>query len=192
MPAYPQARPRTTMPDPIALQRRARPTLLIVDDQPILAEFMAAVAEEAGWTAVLALGTGEFETIIEESRPDVIALDLAMPGRDGVELLRALASNGFGGVLIIVSACDRAVVEASAKLAREHGLAVTGYSQKPITARAFAELLDQAKATIPQSAFDSRHQAGIAARRSGVDAGHPLGGEARDIMRPAGLGTGAG
>ena len=42
-----------------------------------------------------------------------------------------------------------------------------------------------------QSAFERGHQAGVAAGRGGVDAGHPLGREARDIMRAAGLGPGA-
>ena len=41
------------------------------------------------------------------------------------------------------------------------------------------------------SSFERRHQAGVAARRRGVDAGDALGGEARDIMRAAGLGAGA-
>ena len=44
----------------------------------------------------------------------------------------------------------------------------------------------------PSSAFDRGHQRGVAAGRGGVDAGHPLGREARDIMRAAGLGPGAG
>src|SRR5262249_560468 len=39
-------------------------------------------------------------------------------------------------------------------------------------------------------ALQRRHQARIATGRGGVDAGHPLGREARDIMRPARLGPG--
>jgi CheY-like chemotaxis protein len=144
-------------PESLESRPLAKPTLLIVDDQPMLAEFMASVAEESGWTAQLALGADEFEAKVRESQPDAVALDLSMPGRDGVELLRYLASSGFSGRLIIVSACDRSVVEASAMLAREHGLAVTGYSQKPITALAFASLLDRAKTRIPDSALDRSH-----------------------------------
>ena len=150
--SFRQAVPEALGPHPIV-----KPSLLIVDDQPVLAEFMATVAEDSGWATELALGADEFEAKIEANRPDAVALDLAMPGRDGVELLRYLASSGYSGKLIIISACDRPVVEASAMLAREHGLAVTGYSQKPITALAFVALLDQAKATVPQSTFDGRH-----------------------------------
>ena len=127
-------------------QSEAKPTLLIVDDQPLLAEYMASVAEQSGWTTDLAMTGEEFEAKLKTAQPDTIALDLAMPGRDGVELLRHLASIGFSGSLIIVSACDRSVVEASAMLARQHGLAVTGYSQKPITEFTFSSLLEQAAA----------------------------------------------
>jgi CheY-like chemotaxis protein len=130
---------------------------LIVDDEPLLAEYMASVAEDFGWATELAANDERFEALIEKSRPDVVALDLAMPGRDGVELLRQLAANGFSGSLIIVSACDHPIVESSARLAREHGLAVLGYMQKPITAEAFTSFLQQAEEASRESAFDRRH-----------------------------------
>ena len=131
------------------MQSRDAPSLLIVDDQPLMAEYMASVAEEAGWIVDLAFTAAEFETRVKASKPDMIALDLAMPGRDGVELLRYLSANGYLGNLVIVSACDQPIVETSAKLAREHGLALTGYLQKPVSAEAFASLLEQAVAVIP-------------------------------------------
>ena len=40
-------------------------------------------------------------------------------------------------------------------------------------------------------ALTPRHQARIAPRSRGVDAGHAFGGEARQVMRPVGFGTGA-
>mgnify|MGYP003578419064 CR=1 FL=1 len=134
------------------------PTLLIVDDQPLMAEYIASVAEDAGWRVELAANADEFETIVEAAEPDLIAMDLAMPGRDGVELLRYLSSINYLGNLVIVSACDQPVVETSATLAREHGLAVIGYLQKPVTADAFRSLLDQVVAMVPESAFDRSHQ----------------------------------
>ena len=135
----------------------AGPKLLIVDDQPLMAEYIASVAEELGWSVELAFTAEDFEAKVEASTPDMIALDLAMPGRDGVELLRHLSSIGYLGNLVIVSACDAPVVETSALLAREHGLAVTGYMQKPVAAADFASLLEQVVAMIPRSAFDRGH-----------------------------------
>ena len=123
-----------------------------------MAEYIASIAEDGGWIVDLAATATEFEAKVAAGEPDMIALDLAMPGRDGVELLRYLASCNYLGNLIIVSACDEAVVETSAMLARQHGLALTGYLQKPVHARQFAALLERAVAMIPESALDSCHQ----------------------------------
>jgi DNA-binding response OmpR family regulator len=139
---------------PVNLSRSGGPRLLIVDDEPLMAEYMASIAEEAGWTVDLALTTEEFEAKIQADEPDMVVLDLAMPGRDGVELLRYLSANHYLGNLIIASACDQAVVETSAMLAREHGLALIGYLQKPIAAEDLTLLLEQAVAMIPSSALD--------------------------------------
>ena len=137
--------------------RRSGPVLLIVDDEPLMAEYLASVAEEAGWTVELAETAAEFETKVSSGNPDMIALDLAMPGRDGVELIRYLSTAGYLGNVIIVSACDEAVVEVSAMLAREHGLALAGYLQKPIDAEDLASLLEQVVAMVPASALDRGH-----------------------------------
>lgn len=158
MESCPQSGLHSAVPVPAGRQSRARPTLLVVDDEPLIAEHMASVAEGAGWAVDLAITAADFETKVKSDEPDMVVLDLAMPGRDGVELLRYLSSNGYLGNLIIVSACDAAIVETSAMLAREQGLAVSGYLQKPVTASAFASLLEQVVAMIPASAFDRGHQ----------------------------------
>ena len=146
------------MPGLGSLPSRGLPRLLIVDDEPLMAEYIASIAEDAGWCVELAATAEEFEARVITDEPDMIALDLAMPGRDGVQLLRFLASINYLGNLIIVSACDAPIVETSAMLAREHGLALTGYLQKPVVADEFAALLEQAVTMIPESALDRCHQ----------------------------------
>ena len=118
-------------------------TLLVVEDQPLLAEFMTVVAEDAGWTAVSATTADEFEREMEQQHPDAIALDLAMPDRDGIELLRYLVQQRFDGKLMIVSGCDAPVIEASGMLAQHHGLNMVGCYQKPLTAQAFTDILER-------------------------------------------------
>lgn len=121
------------------------PSFLVVDDHPLSAEFLASVAQEAGWKVHVACTPRSFDEQLESGHPDLIALDLAMPDRDGVELLRQLSAIGYQGKLIIVSACDHPIVESSAILAAHHGLRVAGYAQKPVTAEAFTELLNGAR-----------------------------------------------
>ena len=149
---------RPAMPGLAVSPMRGRPRLLIVDDEPLMAQYIASIAEDAGWAVEMTASADEFEAKVVDEEPDMIAMDLAMPGRDGVELMRFLASAHYLGNLIIVSACDEPIVETSAKLAREHGLALTGYLQKPVQAKEFAALLEQAVAMIPESALDRSHQ----------------------------------
>lgn len=131
--------------EPKGAELGARPpaTLLIVDDQPIYAEYIASLAEDRGWNAIAASTNGEFKAQFGLACPQAVALDLDMPGDDGVELLRFLADRGYAGSVMIISACDESVVETSARLGREMGLNVTGYAQKPVTEERFAELLQR-------------------------------------------------
>ena len=126
-------------------ERTIPPKFLVVDDQPLSAEFLASVARDAGWATEIACTAETFDEKLGKGHPDLIAMDLAMPDRDGVELLRQLSAAGYQGKLIIVSACDHPVVESSALLATHRGLQVAGYAQKPVTADAFMALLDQAR-----------------------------------------------
>jgi DNA-binding response OmpR family regulator len=146
------------MPAPAGLQPRPRPMMLVVDDEPLMAEYMASVAEQAGWSVDLAITAAEFEAKVKADQPDMVVLDLGLPDRDGVELLRYLSSTGYLGNLIIASAFDEAIVETSAMLAREQGLAVSGYLQKPVAAQVFTSMLEQVVTMIPPSALDGGHQ----------------------------------
>ena len=70
-----------------------RPRLLLIDDEPALAKFVADVATDCGFDPTLTQSNEQFRTAFLAEAPDMIALDLGMPGMDGVELLRFLASN---------------------------------------------------------------------------------------------------
>lgn len=118
-------------------------TLLVVDDQALTAEYMVIIAQDMGWAAAAASTAGEVEAQLSEAHPGTIALDLDMPGRDGVEFLRYLSANGYAGSVLIISACDERVVETSARLGEELGLNIAGYAQKPVTEDQFATLLNR-------------------------------------------------
>lgn len=79
----------TTMvriPDPRVMRRDAR--ILILDDEPANVEFLRHVLEPEGYAALLERTDAEeaLETF-EEMRPDLIVLDLMMPGCDGFEFM---------------------------------------------------------------------------------------------------------
>lgn len=65
---------------------------LVVDDEPELADLMRRGLELTGWQVEAANDGFEALKIAREFMPDVVVLDVMMPGMDGVELLQKLRS----------------------------------------------------------------------------------------------------
>ncbi len=79
---------------------RAAARLLIVEDEPKLAALMTRYLEAGGYqTATVADGRLVVPQV-REARPDLILLDLMLPGRDGIEICREL--RAFSDVPIII------------------------------------------------------------------------------------------
>jgi ribonuclease P protein subunit RPR2 len=72
---------------------RRKVKILLVDDEPALRELLRATFEGADVTVDEAASGQEAEEQIRRRRPDVIVLDLRMPGMGGVELCRRLKSR---------------------------------------------------------------------------------------------------
>jgi len=68
-------------------------TILIVDDMPANLEVVTSHLERQGYCAVVALGGDEGLERAEFVRPDLILLDVMMPGPDGFETCRRLKAN---------------------------------------------------------------------------------------------------
>ena len=65
--------------------------------------------------------------------PDVILVDLDMPGMDGVEFISHVAQDHLARGIALVSAMDPALLAAVQSMARAFGLAVLGSIEKPLT-----------------------------------------------------------
>ncbi len=73
--------------------------VLVVDDEPDALEPVRRVLQEAGAEVVAVASTEEALEAVRQQRPDVVLSDIAMPGRDGYELIRAIRAMppGRGG-----------------------------------------------------------------------------------------------
>ncbi|GAB0113479.1 response regulator [Acidisoma sp. C75] len=71
----------------------ARPTILVVDDEPATLRFLVDALEPAGFNALVALQGEMTLTLLEQVTPDVILMDARMPGIDGFETCRRLKSR---------------------------------------------------------------------------------------------------
>ncbi|MES2001994.1 MAG: response regulator [Pseudomonadota bacterium] len=118
-----------------------QPRLLVIDDEPKLGEFLATIARESGFATEVTSNDAEFRARFEADRPALVALDLGMPGMDGVELLRFLAEQDFRSPVLIVSGFDRRVLDSAFRLGQALGLTMAGPIEKPMRADILEETL---------------------------------------------------
>lgn len=120
-----------------------RPRLLLIDDEPQLAAFVANAARMCGYDPISTDRDEDFRARLLDQRPEMVVLDLGMPGMDGVELLRFLADHGFGGPVLIISGFDRRVLESAFRLGEALGLKMVGPIEKPARLDALEAILKQ-------------------------------------------------
>jgi DNA-binding response OmpR family regulator len=125
-----------------------QPRLLLIDDEPALADFMANAASVCGFDPVVTSRDKDFREMFVADRPDMVALDLGMPGMDGVELLRFLAEQEYRSPVLIVSGFDRRVLESAFRLGEALGLNMAGPLEKPVRLERLETLLGELRATL--------------------------------------------
>ncbi len=125
-----------------------QPSLLLIDDEPALAAFLADAARECGFEPVVTSNDKEFREALASTQPDIVALDLGMPGMDGVELLRFLAEQDYRSPVLIVSGFDRRVLESAFRLGEALGLNMVGPVEKPVRLEDLEAVLNQLRTTL--------------------------------------------
>lgn len=128
----------------------AQPRLLLIDDEPALAEYLANAARSSGFEPTITERDDQFRDAFIANQPEMVALDLGMPGMDGVELTRFLADQGYRGPVLIVSGFDRRVLETAFRLGEELGLHMVGPVEKPVRLDILEDLLGKVKANLVQ------------------------------------------
>lgn len=124
------------------------PRLLLIDDEPALADFLADAARGCGFEPIVTSNDTEFREEFVATKPEMVALDLGMPGMDGVELLRFLAEQGYQSPVLIVSGFDRRVLDSAFRLGEALGLTMAGPVEKPVRLEDLEAVLSQLRATL--------------------------------------------
>ena len=80
--------------------------VLVVDDEPSLAELLGSVLRYEGWDTRTA-GTGsDAITVARDFQPDAVILDIMLPDFDGLEVLRRLRAESPGVCVLFLTARD--------------------------------------------------------------------------------------
>ncbi|MBF0560180.1 MAG: response regulator, partial [Nitrospirae bacterium] len=61
--------------------------ILVVDDEPLLRKAFSRVLTGAGFSVIEATDGRKVLPILEHEKPDIVLLDLKMPGMDGIDVL---------------------------------------------------------------------------------------------------------
>lgn len=116
-------------------------TLLVADDEIEIGEIIQAVAEDLGFTVTCVHEGLKVVDLVERLKPDVIALDLRMPGADGVEIIRELGNRKCTANIILMSGMDQRTLSSVQALGRELDLEIGTTLTKPMSADAIEDAL---------------------------------------------------
>ncbi len=117
--------------------------LLAVDDSANSADLVARVAAKCGYEAQATSDPTAVRALVASWKPEIVTLDLCMPGADGIDLLPVLEESGFDGLLVIISGQDGWFRKAAGRLAETRGLKVVDDLQKPVDIAALRDLLNR-------------------------------------------------
>jgi two-component system nitrogen regulation response regulator NtrX len=79
-------------------------TILLVDDEPLIVQTLAGILQDEGFEVLTAADGETALQMVEEESPDVVLLDIALPGMDGLEVLHQLKEQQPLLPIIMVSA----------------------------------------------------------------------------------------
>ena len=77
--------------------------ILVVDDEPTILRLARATLQADGYAVILAANGEEALARLEADRPDLVVLDVMMPGMDGFETLRRIRAQGQTPVLLLTA-----------------------------------------------------------------------------------------
>ncbi|GBE00238.1 alkaline phosphatase synthesis transcriptional regulatory protein PhoP [bacterium BMS3Abin07] len=80
--------------------------ILIVDDDPSIRMLYKEELEDEGYDIIVASSGEEALTLFDEQSPDIVTLDILMPGMDGIQVLRHMKEKNPKLPVIMSTAYD--------------------------------------------------------------------------------------
>lgn len=110
--------------------------ILIADDEPNILVSLEYLMQREGFEVLLARDGDEALALLRSARPDLLLLDVMMPGRSGFEVCQALRADAAlqHTLVIMLSAKGR-----EADMAKGLGLGADVYLTKPFSTRALVQ-----------------------------------------------------
>ncbi len=117
--------------------------ILVVDDEPDICALVKDILEDEGFAVDVAQNAGEARSRLAAQRPDLVLLDIWMPGEDGISLLKSWQKKSAVTAPVIVIS-GHGTVATAVEATR---LGACGFIEKPLTT---AKLLQSVHAALAE------------------------------------------
>jgi DNA-binding response OmpR family regulator len=116
--------------------------ILNIDDSTINNMLMENLLSSHGYEALSVIKGNDVEEYIEDYQPDVIILDLMIPDRNGLDILKDLRRKNVNIPVVVITAMG------SKEIRKEvENLGITAYHTKPIESEKLIESIRRAEAS---------------------------------------------
>lgn len=105
--------------------------LLVIDDEPEIGAYIRMVADPMGFDVEITTRAQDFLEAYEREEPSLICVDIVMPEMDGLELLRTLSQRNCRSPVLLISAYNRLIVDATKNLGQAYRLPYVRSMSKP-------------------------------------------------------------
>lgn len=121
-------------------------TVIVIDDEPDVATYLAAVLERHGHRAHTAGNASEGFDLLKRLRPDVACIDIVMPEESGVALLRRIRTDEelADTPIVFITALKPEMIDSHDELTGELVPYPDEFIEKPPDAEAFVKAVERA------------------------------------------------
>ena len=125
-------------------------TVLVVDDEPAIVRLVRDYLERASFDVVTAADGNEALRAYQRRRPDLVILDLTLPGLDGLDVARAMRRDGDVPIIMLTARTEETDRVAGLELGADD------YVTKPFSAR---EIVARVRAVLRRAQAARSHEA---------------------------------
>jgi DNA-binding response OmpR family regulator len=124
--------------------------VLVIEDDPTVGTFVKRGLEEQRWQVDLATSGDEGQQQAEAGSYDVIVLDMRLPGKSGMEVLRDLRGRGFEKPVLVLTAQDAVDAKVDALRAGADDYVTKPFALEELLARVEAVARRPAALALPE------------------------------------------
>ena len=105
--------------------------VLVIDDEVEFGRLVGRVAREIGLDVEITTNAKQFMEAVVRFKPDVIVMDMVMPGTEGIELIRWLTKAQYKARVIVATGYNPEYAKMAALMARAEGVLEVTTLAKP-------------------------------------------------------------